>query len=168
MGQLGIEVDAGTPEVAAVPGFSLTSLLSTALVAPLAKQWSAILNKEAELQGLSPQTYAAATQPYAAARADMENRMSRMAADPSLVTSLGPTFTATALVYKKSLDSAVTKLKDALAKSAAAAKKTPSLLPALPKAVAQTIWSKYGAIVLGVGALVVGGLFVLRARQKKG
>jgi hypothetical protein len=163
-------ISAPTP---AAPSY-LTTLLSTVALAPLTKQWTAILGKENDLRSMSAETFAAATQPYAASRADMQQRITAMGADPSKVASMGPLFTASALAYKASLDSAYTKLKDALAKQAAAklaaAKKaavTPSYLPALPKAVIKTATSTYGLIVLGVGAALLAGLFLLRGKQQK-
>lgn len=172
---LGIELSTGIDTsgagTVAVPGTpsSLTSLASIAM-APIEATMAGLKNRETSLMQQNPGVFQVTIAPYTALRADVEKYYSAMKADPTTVTTNGVPFAAAAGTYKTVLDTALKKLADEAKK--AKAKQQVSVaaetIKALPGAVVQTAKTPYGMIVLGVGAAVVAGLFVIRAMQKKG
>lgn len=168
---LGLEVSVPTTDPATITAVGasspLTALASIAM-APIEATMAGLKSRETSLMQQNPGVFQVTIAPYTALRADVEKYYSAMKADPSTVTTNGVPFAAAAGTYKTVLDTALKKLADEAKKAKAkqqvsVAKET---IKALPAAVVQTAKTPYGMIVLGVGAAVVAGLFIIRSMQK--
>ena len=169
---MGIEVSSGIDtsgsSVTASPTSSLTALTSIAM-APIEAAMASLKARETSLMQQNPGVFQATIGPYTALRSDLEKFYNAMKADPTTVTTNGVPFAAAAGTYKTVLDTALKRLAEEAKKARAKQKVSVAAetVKALPAAVVQTVKTPYGMIVLGVGAAVVAGLFIIRSMQKR-
>jgi hypothetical protein len=149
----------------------LTTLASLAL-APIENTMASLKSREDELLRLSPDTFRAATDPYASLRASIDTSYAAIKADPTKVTTEGIGFASAAATYKNVLDAALGKLQAALAPAPAAKPRTKvvtqikEVIKEVPGAVVQVVKTPYGMIVLGAGAALIAGLLIARSLKK--
>jgi hypothetical protein len=126
--------------------------------------------RESALMSISPAGYEAAITPYAPLREKINADYEAMKADNTKVVTMGLTWGMSAATYKSVLDRAINAANSAIK----AARPKPQVITQIkevvremPKAVKETIFSKYGLVIAIGGAAVIGGLLFLRSKQKK-
>jgi len=135
------------------------SAISTAQVA-----LSGLAARESQLQQYSQPAYDSFMTTYATLRNTLNATLAAMQANPSFDMTQSLTLTAQIGLYGNALNTA---LANAAPKKPKAAPKPATMVAALPGAIKETVFSKYGLYVIGGGALLIAGLLVANTMMKR-
>jgi len=124
-----------------------------------------VAQREAQLQQYNPAAYDSFMLTYSAIRASINTTFAALQAATELDLAKSLTITAQIAMYKNALDQAVSQAKPKVVQ--AKAPTVTQIIREVPKAVKETVFSKYGMYVIGGGALLVGGLVVLNMVMKR-
>ena len=125
---------------------------------------SSVAVREGQLQQYSQNAYDAFMAAYATLRNSVNTTFTALSAAPDFDLGKSMTLSAQITLYRQALDSAISQAKP---KPVAKKPRPTTMVRALPAAVKETVFSKYGLYVLGGGALLIGGLLALNMMTKR-